>query len=190
MADESKSPSMLDLIREHAPNDLLSEDAKPELLASVEADRDLACDWSRLPTEIADHPRRALKWALLAAGAERYVANLELDVRVLRAQLDARTRQTLTAGAVKFTEAMILAAIESDPLYRDALQALHSARAKASLCGEMPEMLRVRRDLLLAACAREDDGPPRERPPSTLGQAARLAGNGRVTALPPRTPIK
>jgi hypothetical protein len=148
MTDETALP-MMDQIVRLAPSELLSEDGAASLLDSFEADCDLGWDRSNLTFELQDHPRRALKWAVVAAAAERYVADLEIAAKSLRAQLDARTRQTFTSSAVKFTEAMVGAAIDSEPAYQEALRTLHEAQAKARLCSDMRELFRHRKDLLV-----------------------------------------
>lgn len=149
MSADGKTLPMIDQIARLAPSELLSEDGAGSLLASFEADRDIGWDRSNLTFELQDHPRRALKWALVAAAAERYVADLEVAIKNLRAQLDARTRQMFTTSATKFTEAMVVSAIDSDPEYQEALRTLHEAQAKARVCSDMRELFRHRKDLLV-----------------------------------------
>ncbi len=205
MTDET-APPMMDQIVRLAPSELLSEEGAACLLDSFEADRDLGWDRSNLSFELQDHPRRALKWALVAAAAERYVADLEVAIKKLRAQLDAHTRQTFTSNAVKFTEAMVGAAIDADPAYQEALHTLHEASAKARVCSDMRELFRHRKDLLVQEALQlrmeGTGGDPMtaldlrrrqsaladlERRAATLGEAAALAGS---EPRPIRTPVR
>lgn len=186
MADETTSPSIMDRIKAWAPVALLSESGAQELLAETEADRDLAWDASSPAPELAEHPRRALKWAVLAASAERYVADLQVDLKSLRARLDAQSRQVLAEGGVKVTESMITACVDSDASFIAALRAYHEACALARLCSDMRELCRERKELLtqLAAPPQPD---ARDGRGFTLSQAARWA---QAPSGPNRIPIK
>ncbi len=197
--------AMMDQIVRLAPAELLSADGADGLFASFEADRDLGWDRSNLTFELVDHPRRALKWAMVAAAAERYVADLEIGIKNLRAQLDARTRTTFVEASAKFTEAMVAASIDSDPEWHEAQRALHEAQAKARVCGDVRELFRHRKDLLVqeAMQLRIEGGgndsvtafdarrrlASLERRGTTLADAASLAANG-DGARPGRTPVK
>ena len=201
---ETEAPlAMMDQIVRLAPSELLSADGADGLFASFEADRDLGWDRSNLTAELVDHPRRALKWALVAAAAERYVADLEIGIKNLRARLDARTRTSFVEAAAKFTEAMA-ASIDSDPEWHEAQRTLHEAQAKARVCGDMRELFRHRKDLLVqeALQLRAEGGgsdaviafDARRRQAAltgraTLAEAAALAANG-DGARPSRTPVK
>ncbi len=210
MSDDATPLSMMDQIVRLAPSELLSEEGASSLLSSFEADRDLAWDRSNLTGELVDHPRRALKWALVAAAAERYVADLEVGIKHLRATLDARSRSYFTENACKYTEAMVAAAIDSDEHYKEALFTLHEAQAKARLLSDMRELFRHRKDLLVQEALQlrmeGGSGDPvvaldsrrrlgalqsLEKRAATLGEAAALAGgtNG-CGDRPSRTPVK
>ncbi len=149
MTADGKTVPMIDELARLAPGEILSDDSLATLFGHFEADRDLGWDRTNLTAELVDHPRRALKWAMLAAAAERYAADLELTTKDLRARLDARTRQAFSAAAVKFTEAMVGASIDSDPDYQEALRALHGVHAKARVLADVRELFRHRKDLLV-----------------------------------------
>jgi len=154
------TPSILEQITGLAPTELLSGEGAAAMFASFEADHDLGWDRSDLTRELGDHTRRALKWSMVAAAAERYVADLELGVKDLRARLDARSRQTFTAGSVKFTEAMVTASIDSDPTWQEAMRALHEAQAKARVLADVRDLFRHRKDLLVQeALQLRQEGP-------------------------------
>ncbi len=207
MTEDGKTLPMIDQIARLAPSELLSEDGAGTLLGSFEADRDIGWDRSNLTFELQDHPRRALKWALVAAAAERYVADLEVAIKNLRAQLDARARQMFTTSATKFTEAMVVSVIDSDPEYQEALRTLHEAQAKARVCSDMRELFRHRKDLLvqealqlrmeglggdpvsaLDARRRQSALADLERRAVTLSEAAALGAS--ASDRPLRTPVR
>jgi len=141
--------TMMAQIANLAPAEILSSDGAAGLFAHFEADTDLAWDRTQIMTELAEHPRRALKWAMLAAAGERYVADLQLSVKDLRARLDANVRKRFTDAAVKSTEAMVTAAIDSDPEWKRMLHGLHDAQAKAEVCRAVWDLFRQRKDLLI-----------------------------------------
>lgn len=147
--DDENTPTMMEQIAQLAPTEILSEEGAGGMFATLDADRDLGWDRSNLTVELVDHGRRALKWAMLAAAAERYVADLELGVRDLRARLDQRTRQTFADANVKFTEAMVTAAIDSDPEWQGAQRVLHEAEARARILTDVRDLFRHRKDLLV-----------------------------------------
>lgn len=143
------APSIIEQIAQLAPTEILSGDSAADLFSSFEADLDLAWDRSNITVELVAHGRRALKWAMLAAAAEHYVADLDLKVRDLRARLDQRSRQAFTGAQVKFTEAMVTASIDSDPEWQSAQRALHEAESKARILADVRDLFRQRKDLLV-----------------------------------------
>ena len=193
MTDE-KPMSLKEQVLALLPRELLSEGGAAELFSTLEADRDLDWDRANLEAELREHPRRALKWALVASAAEQRVADQLVHVRHLRAQLDARTRQLFSDTGVRGTEAMVAATLDADPELRGALGALNAAEALARVCGELRELFRQRKDLLVvqaqasAELARADAS---ERRAMTLTEAARLRSvlaDG--ASRPTRTPLR
>ena len=205
--DDEKTPSMMDQIAQLAPTELLSEDGAATMFTSFEADRDIAWDRSNLPFELMDHPRRALKWAMVAAAAERYVADLQIAVKNLRANLDAKARQLYTESGVKYTEAMITSTIDSDREWQEAQRTLHEAEAKAQVCGDMRDLFRHRKDLLVQEAlqmrmegaggdpvisleARKRQSATRQLEDEAATLAAAAGAGGAAARRPSRTPIK
>lgn len=134
-----------------APLRLISEAARESLGVSLEADRDLDWDPVDLSGALRDHVRRALRWSLLAAAAARRVSDLDVELRALRARLDAQAREVLGRSVPRATEPMVLSCIESDPSFVAAQRALHEAAAEARLLDDLRALFRDRKDLLLAA---------------------------------------
>jgi hypothetical protein len=192
MTRVTKTGSLMEQIAGMVPAELLSDEARAMLFASFEADRDLARDPGSLADEIAEHPSRALKWSLLAAAAGRHVADLQLELRDVRARLDARTRQTFTdAGVARATEAMVAASIESDPAWHAAQRAVHEAESVARVCTDLCELMRQRRDFLLEELAQQGAArAPLDRRGATLAEAASLVASRNGSARPHRTPVK
>ena len=191
MTDE-KPRTLKEQVLDLLPRELLSEAGAAELFSTLEAERDLDWDRANVDAELREHPRRALKWALVASAAEQRVADQLVHVRHLRAQLDARTRQLFSETGVRATEAMVASTLDADPALREALGALNAAEAFARVCGELRELFRQRKDLLVvqasADLARTD---ATERKAMTLTEAARLRSvlaDG--AARPARTPLR
>ncbi len=208
-ADTKTLPTLptIEQICKLAPGEILSDDSLATLFGHFEADRDLGWDRTNLTAELVEHPRRALKWAMLAAAAERYAADLELAAKDLRARIDARTRQAFTSAAVKFTEAMVAASIDSDPQYQESQRALHGVHAKARILADVRELFRHRKDLLIqeALQLRMEGGADPcvsldirrrqaaladlERRGMTLAEAVSM-GAGSADGRPDRTPVR
>ncbi len=151
----SKSPAsvaaLADLFQ-YARVEILSAGGQA-LVDSFDADLDVSPSDADPRAEMRALPRKLLKWCLLAAAAEHALAEARMKLDDLRARLDARVRAEFTEAKVKSTEPMVTAAIDSSPDWHGGLRSVHAAEARARVIADTRDILRHRKDILLAEVA-------------------------------------
>lgn len=147
-----------------------------ELTAVDDIKRDVSINIADLDTAMVEHPSMFVHYAMKTVAARRAYDGLKNTSEIRQAQLFAKHRTALLADGAKATEAMIDAAVKTDPIYIKAQTELIDAQAKWRMCEVAESAFIQRKDLILELA--------RDRRKEREGELRVLAeGAGRAAAL-------
>jgi hypothetical protein len=87
----------------------------------------------QLEEEWIQQSEKAMYWAERAATAQREYEDVELERKILKAELYKKYRRNLEEEKVKVTDTMIEAFIRTDPEYKEISEKLIAAKENASV---------------------------------------------------------
>lgn len=111
--------------------------------------KDVSINLADLDNAMIEHPSLFVHYAMKTVVARKGYDSLKNVCEIRTAQLSAKHRTAFVADGVKPTEALIDAAVKTDPVYVKAVTELVEAQAKWRMCEVAESAFIQRKDLIL-----------------------------------------
>lgn len=111
--------------------------------------RDVSINIADLDSAMIEHPSMYLYYAMKTVNARRQFDGMKNVSEIRQAQLFAKHRTALLTEGAKATEAMIDAAVKTDPVYIKAQTELIDAQANWRMCEVAESAFVQRKDMIL-----------------------------------------
>lgn len=123
----------------------------------VKLDREYVLDYEEelkiaeetINQNLADQPQRYCFYAMLEELAEETMGQAKMTLEIIEAETDKLVRERLVQAGAKFTEAVVMNEIKTDPTRLKALVAFNEARAVVGKLHAIREAFIHRKDMLV-----------------------------------------